>query len=48
MFIYYDQIFNYNIMITGLTDHGLHVIFLTIAMSSFLYHLIVATTSSLL
>ena len=34
-------------MITGPTDHGLHVIFFTTAMSSSLYRLIIATTSSL-
>ena len=33
-------------MISGPADHGLHVIFLTTAMSSALYHLIIATTSS--
>ena len=39
---------NCNVMITGLADHGLYVMFLTTAMSSSLYCLIVATTSSLL
>ena len=35
-------------MITGPVDHELHIIILAIAMSSSLYHLIVATTKSLL
>ena len=40
----YDR---YNVTITRPADHGLHIIFLATAMSSFLYRLIVATISSL-
>ena len=36
-----------NVIITGLADHGLHVIFFATAMSSFSYRLIITTTSSL-
>ena len=35
-----------NVMITGPADHGLYVIFLSTAMISFLYRLIIAMTSS--
>ena len=37
---------NYNVMIMGPADHGLDIIFLATAMSSFLYRFIIATTSS--
>ena len=33
-----------NVMVTGPTDHGLHVIFFVSAMSSSSYHIIIATT----
>ena len=37
---------NFNVMITGLADHELHVIFLNTAISSSSYRFIVPTTSS--